>query len=122
MADPDEGRENPDQRGSIFHKAQRGGQQDASYNKGAGVLDLPGDLAASGRASVTAGDRGRSHGRSGRYSGSSRDHCEAVDSSRIVTRDMPLRHFGRITEARGMETHIELVQVGVSGEGPTIKG
>ena len=59
LADPAKGRATPDQRGSIISGDQRGGYQYAAANEGAGVLDIPGDLEASGQAiSTTAGTEG----------------------------------------------------------------
>ena len=40
--------------GSNLYGTQRGGRQDPVANKGAGILNLPGYLAASGQASSTA--------------------------------------------------------------------
>ena len=59
----DQSRETPDQRGSSLHVTQRGVQQDAAANKGAGVLCIPGDLEASGQAGgSTVGTEGERTG------------------------------------------------------------
>ena len=53
MADPTKGSATPYQRVRSLLGAQRGDHQDAAYNEGVGVLDIPGDLVASKQASVT---------------------------------------------------------------------
>ena len=53
----------PDQRGSSLLRYQRRGHQYDATNKGAGVLDIPGDLEASRQASGTiAGTEGEHMG------------------------------------------------------------
>ena len=53
MSNIDKGKATLDQRGNILHISKRGGQQDSTVNEGAVVLELIGDLAASGQASGT---------------------------------------------------------------------
>ena len=46
LTDPSEGRTTTNQERISFYGDQRGFQQDPVSNKGAGVLDIPGDLEA----------------------------------------------------------------------------
>ena len=53
LANSIKGSATPYRGGGIIIGDQRGGRQDATANKGAGVLDLPGDLEASIQANGT---------------------------------------------------------------------
>ena len=53
LANSTKGGATPDQGESRLFGAQRGGHQDATSNKGAGILDIPGDLVASRHTSGT---------------------------------------------------------------------
>ena len=123
MADSTKGSATPDREGSILLGSQRGSHQDSADNKGAGVLDLPGDLAASGQAiGTTSGTVGNSTGGQ-----ASTSEVTGIFAGQQITTDQVSGRGHRVTfgvrpKSGGMEAHHELVQEGVRGIGPIVEG
>ena len=87
LSDTTKGSATPGQRGSSLLRAQRGCNQDAGANKGAGVLDLPGELASRGQSSKTT--EGES---TGCQSGTSGD-SDIFDGQHKATGEVSMRDY-----------------------------